>query len=587
MARSCWRPVLLVGWLAVNVQEDETPAGLPREDEDRDPSAPPRQGREQPMGDPILIRRAEAAEAEAHALEDRLSGIQARLREAERESQSASERLAERERELDRASRRLSEGEQQLRSISSRLTEREQELHAVSERLGERERELHAVTDRLAERERELDRAELDIRGRVDALELRVGEVQADLLHEREAREAAERELRELRAAQATLQPLVAELRQIAQRLRSAAEEAVPAAPAVSTPQPQPQPAPRAPGRHQEPEAQPAPRPAARHQESGGTQMAEALAAAVQRLRARVAAVGEVPDQAPPAEAESGPEQPEPEPVRGVPFTPPLAENEAPALAWLAPAIRRVAQRRDAQLAAELVLELLPAQALATDGVLRYVAKIAELGSYEVSLADGMGSVRNLAGAAPAGAPDFVLEGPAAAFAEVAAGGSKLSSWRPPPGLRVRGRRRAKRLLASRRTPLSLADLQRAGLTVWPGLLLLALAESIDPASTAGYSFTIAFAIEGPQSAVLQVQATSGRPLLVARMEETSAANAQGSPAQSPAQTTVRLGEQAFARMLSGRDLAGESILLEGDPAPLQTLLAWTDRVQGIRRRGA
>jgi hypothetical protein len=315
--------------------------------------------------------------------------------------------------------------------------------------------------------------------------------------------------------------------------------------------------------------------------------MAEALAAAVQRLRARVAAVGEPQDQSPPGEAERPPDQPEPEPARGVPFTPPLAENEAPALRWLAPAIRRVAERRDAQLAAELVLELLPAQALTTDGALRYVAKIAELGSYEVSLADGIGSVRNLAGGAPAGSPDFVLEGPAAAFAEVAAGGSKLSSWRPPLGLRVRGRRRAKRLLASRRTPLSLADLHRAGVTVWPGLLLLALAESIDPASTAGHSFTIAFAIEEPQSAVLQVQAVSGKPLLVARMEQTTAASGQGSPAQSPAQTTVRLGEQAFARMLSGRDLAGESILLEGDPAPLQTLLSWTDRVQGIRRRGA
>lgn len=576
------------------------PAGLPPEGEDRDPLAPPRQGREQPLGDPILVRRAEAAEAEAHALEDRLSGIQARLREAERESQSASERLAESERELDRASQRLSEGEQQLRSISSRLTEREQELHAVSQRLGERERELRTVTDRLAERERELDRAELDIRGRVEALELRVGEVQADLSREREAREAAERELQALRAAQATLQPLVAELRGIAQRLRSAAEEAVPA---VSAPQPQPQPAPPArheepedqpaspaPALHQEPEPQQAPRPPARHQESGGaggTQMAEALAAAVQRLRARVAAVGETQDQAPPAETESPPEQPEPEPIRGVPFTPPLAENEAPALRWLAPAIRRVAQRRDAQLAAELVLELLPAQALATDGALRYVAKIAELGSYEVSLAAGMGSVRNLAGAAPASAPDFVLEGPAAAFAEVAAGGSKLSSWRPPPGLRIRGRRRAKRLLASRRTPLSLADLQRAGVTVWPGLLLLALAESIDPASTTGHSFTIAFAIDGPQSAVLQVQALGGKPLQVTRVEESTAADVQGSRAQAPAQTTVHLGEQAFARMLSGRDLAGESILLEGDPAPLQTLLAWTDRVQGIRRLGA
>jgi hypothetical protein len=552
----------------VNVQEDETPGGTPS-DSDRDVLAQRRARRGEPIGDPILIRRAETAEAAAQALEDRLNGIQARLREAEQESQSAAQRLVQREQELSSASERLSDGEQQLRSISTRLEERERELRSVSERLSDRERELQTVSERLADREQQLHRAELEIRGRVEALEQRVGEVQEDLAREREARQAAERELAALQSAQAAVAPLIGELREIAHRLRLAAESAAPL---------------------------PEPMPAAPQTEAANAQMAEALAAAVQRLRARVAAVGEI--------QESGPEETQPqdelaetEPddelavestaesappidqaLPGTPYSPPPAVERLAPRAWLAPAIRRVAERRDPRLAAELVLELLPAQAIAIGKPTRYLVKIAELGAYEISLADGRGSVRDLAGAGLIDSRTYLLEGPAAAFAEVAAGGSRLSAWRPPAGLRIRGgRRRAKRLLAARRDPLSLSELESAGVTVWPGLLLLALAEAIDPASTAGHTFTIVFAIEGQQSAELAVQALQGRPLAVTRGPAQAAAG-------MPGQTTVHLSERAFARLITAQDLADESVRIEGDQAPLQTLLSWTDRVQGIRR---
>jgi hypothetical protein len=569
----------------VNVQEDETPSGLPPHDPARDPLAEPRARRGEAIGDPILIRRAETAEAAAQALEDRLARIQERLREAERESESASQRLGERERELERASQRLGDGEEQLRSVSARLSEREHELQSVTERLSERERELRSVSDRLAEREQELHGAELEIRQRVEALELRVSAVQEELLAERGARQAAERELEGLRAAQATVQPLVVELKQIAQRLRLAAD--APAPPALPVP-PAPAevpvpPAPRAPA----PKAQPEP---------AGAAMAEALTAAVQRLRARVAAVGEQSEEEPrdrrPEGEEAHDPQSEDQAPRGVPYTPALAVGVPEPRAWLAPAIRRVAQRRDPRLAAELVLELLPAQALSVQGTLRYVARIAELGSYEVLLSGGHGSVRDLAGAGATDAAEFVLEGPAAAFAEVAAGGLKLSRWRPPAGLRIRsGRRRAGRLLSTRGAPLALTDLQRAKINAWPGLLLLALAEAIDPAATASHSFTIAFAIDGSQSAVLQVKACNGRPLAVSRAGDRETPAKDLAPPRDEhvarPQTTVHLSEQAFVRMISGEDLAGESVLLEGETAPLVSLLSWTDRVQGIRRLGA
>jgi hypothetical protein len=605
----------------VNVQEDETPSGLPPQSPEHDPLAEPRARRGEAIGDPILIRRAETAEAAAQALEDRLARIQERLREAERESESASQRLGERERELERASQRLSDGEQQLHSVSGRLAEREQELQSVTQRLSERERELHSVSTRLEQREQELHRAELEITRRVEALELRVTAVQEELSRERGAREAAERELEALRAAQTMLQPLVGDLKQLAQRLRLAAEEApappapaappasaaeaagapsapVPAAevpsPPVAPPAPAAEnpPAPPAPAAEQ-PSAPPTPRaptPKA-HPESSGTAMADALAAAVQRLRARVAAVGDQSEEEPGdrrSEDEPHDPQPEEQAPRGVPYTPPLAVGVPEPRAWLAPAIRRVAQRRDPRLAAELVLELLPVQALSVPGTLRYVARIAELGSYEVLLSGGHGTVRDLAGAASAESAEFVLEGSAAAFAELAAGGLKLSRWRPPTGLRIRaGRRRAGRLFSASRAPLGLADLGRAGITVWPGLLLLALAEAIDPAAVASHSFTIAFAIEGPQSAVLHLQARGGQPLAVSRAGDPSAPAGEAAPSETHPQTTVHLSEQAFARMIGGQDLAGESVLLEGDPAPLALLLSWTDRVQSIRRLAA
>jgi hypothetical protein len=594
------RPSGLVGWLDVNAQEDDTPSGLPPHDPERDVLAQRRALRGEPVGDPILIRRAETAEAAAHALEERLAGIQARLQEAEYASRDTSQRLAEREQELTRASQRLGEGELQLRTISARLADRESELHAVSERLSDRERDLSAVSERLAQREQQLQRAELEIRGRVDALERRVEEVHEDLARERVARLAAERELEALKAAQAAVQPLVGDLRQIAGRLRVVAEAGartdqagVPSAPGPLAQAEQPAPL----DEQADIVAPPATVVPSAQAEASSEQMAEALAAAIQRLRARVAAVGELQE----GEAESG--QPVAEPSApslaegatteqaapvGTPYAPPPLIERAPPRAWLAPAIRRVAERRDPRLAAELVLELLPAQALSVERPIRYLAKIAELGAYEVSLTAGDGSVRDLAGVGLVDAHTFLLEGPAAAFAEVAAGGSRISAWRPPAGLRIRGgRRRARPLLGSRRAPLALGDLERAGVTVWPGLLLLALAEAIDPASTAGHSFTVAFAIEGQQNAVLQAQALQGRPLTVTRGPANE--QAQGAPnvAATTAQSTVHLSERAFARLLTAQDLDGHAVRLEGERAPLETLLSWTDRVQGIRRFGA
>lgn len=319
----------------------------------------------------------------------------------------------------------------------------------------------------------------------------------------------------------------------------------------------------------------PVARDQARETGGKGIQMAEALASAVERLRARVAAVGELNERREAALAAPGAD-------RGAPYAPPLALPESERRAWLAPAIRQMSEHGGGRLAGELIVELLPAQAKLVKGTLRYMLRIEELGGYEVELADGRASIRSVGedgGQGPSFDTEFTLEGPAAAFAEFAAGGVQ----RRPRGLRVPGRRRrARRLFAERRSPVALADLAAADTGVWPGLLLAALAEAVDPAWTITDTFTVAFSIEGRQSAMLDVGVRAGMPLRVSRVHDERAAD-QPAPV-----VTVRLGETGFLHMLAGTALPeGEQILVQGDVAALERLLTWTDRVQGIRRFGA
>jgi hypothetical protein len=718
-------------------QEDETPDNMPPRDIERDVLAERRARRGELQGDTMLARRAELAEETARALEGRLSGIQERLRDAERECASATERLTSREQELRSVSERLVAGERELRSVSGRLTAREQELRSVSERLATREQDLRLLSQRLVDRERELREAELEIRDRIDGLEGRLTAFQTELTAERTARIAAERELGKLQSEKGRVEQVLAELKTVAKQLRevgeaqaaapeTAAEATVetvakppvpavgPVPPAAMSESPTVEPEPAA-ARPEPPAAEPsapeppvaepsaaepeppaaeettkppttsvpspivpmpiAPEPvaeaevavteigrpgadvgsteisrpgatpkgeqpplpeeppaavevradasppapqadgadepstpaaaadepsasadepstaaaapvapeivsaveapvadAAREPHQKGMQMAEALASAVERLKARVASVGELNERRE-AALTGGP------PTPAVAYVPPLPSDSSERRAWLAPAIRQMAEHGSGRLAGELIIELLPAQAPLVKGTLRYLLRIEELGGFEVELTEGSASVRSVGkadGDGPSFDTDFTLEGPAAAFAEFAGGGVQ----RRPRGLRVPGRRRrARRLFSERRKPVSLADLADSGVQVWPGLLLAALAEAVDPAWTITDTFTVAFSIEGHQSALLDVGVRAGLPLRVTRVQ------GERAPDQPAPVVTVRLGERGFMQMISGKPLPeGERVLLQGDAAALERLLAWTDRVQGIRR---
>jgi hypothetical protein len=233
-------------------------------------------------------------------------------------------------------------------------------------------------------------------------------------------------------------------------------------------------------------------------------------------------------------------------------------------LSWLAPAIRRLAAQRDAKLAAELVIELLPAQREIVDGPLSYEIKIGELGTFYVTLEPGQATISR----EPRGAVDFSLEGPVAAFSELAAGGA----GRRYPGLRMRkGKRRARRFLKTRRRPIALADLAGVGVDVWPGLLLLAMAEAIDATWTSGRRFELAFEIQDTPGVIIYVRACDGEPIRVSR-------TAVGVPV-----ATISLSGHALTCLLAGTQPPAEDrTLVTGDVTSVDMFLQWTARAQGL-----
>jgi hypothetical protein len=584
-----------------------------------------RRARRSEPGDSALLCRAEVAEATVRTLETHLAELQRRAQDAARERQETLTALAEVEQEVRRVKQR-EYAEQQLRVEAEDRREQSQrerraEIDGLQRRLSASDRHVRQLTDQLesvrrelaeaeqaaaAERvaivrtERELAEREADLSmrelaldrtrteveerlkitraserqativqeraeqrsqalaTRLQTLEQRVVDVQREADSERVARQRSELRLKLARDAYLRMEQIVRELMRVAVELRGALarERTSPAEPA-----PQPakalEPPPTTP-------LPPTPPPT-----PDGAEMAQALAAAVERLRARVAAVSElqVEQQTVAQQAQSPRADVTAEPSRS--FHPRLLSTPEQSQPWLAAAIRAVAEHRDAKLAGELILELLPAQRLLVDRPTRYGATIAEFGSFRVELDAERAVVERVSALTRDDRLDFILEGPAAAFSELAAGGT----GRRLPGLRIRaGRRRVRRLRSARRTPVGLAELAGAQIRVWPGLLLLALAEAIDPAWTVGHRFVIAFAITGEPEAVLHVRVRDGESIVVTRERS-----------EHPL-ATVQLSEAAFLCLLAGLSLpAGEQVLLSGNSAALELLIGWADRAQGPR----
>ncbi len=232
-------------------ETSEPPRGELPYTSERDLLAERRARRAAESVDPALARRAEAAEATVQALETHLANLQLRLREAEEEGRRSIERLTERENELRRV-KQQEYAEQQLR------VEAERALAA------ERADGRTEIVQRLQER--------------VAVLEHRAEQLAQEIDAERRARERTERELDAMRESHATMAQTVHDLKDVAGKLRAAAER-------------------RLPNSLITPVAAPASR-------ARGEEMAAALAAAVERLQARAQATAPAePDSPPPPPA--------------------------------------------------------------------------------------------------------------------------------------------------------------------------------------------------------------------------------------------------------------------------------------------
>jgi DNA repair exonuclease SbcCD ATPase subunit len=260
--------------------------GRPRRDEG-DLFAERRARRAAESGEAALTRRAEAAEATVQTLERHVASLQQRLREAEEERLRVDELLEaerggalEREHELRRIKQR-EYAEQQLRvEAEERLLGADRDSRAEIERLSARldvsEREarelalrLETVHRQLAEAEQEtgaeraaVRRSEQDLQLRLSELERRASEIQRGLETERAARERSERQLEGMREGHRRMEGLLGEMKGIVGRVSLALASEAPAAR----------------GGESVPDSGPHAR---------GGEMADALAAAVERLRAR------------------------------------------------------------------------------------------------------------------------------------------------------------------------------------------------------------------------------------------------------------------------------------------------------------
>ncbi len=253
-------------------------------------------------GEASLQRRAETAEATVQTLETHVASLRLRLDEAEEErrrvgtllsSEQAS--LAEREHELRRAKQR-EYAEQQLRieaedrrigadresraeidRLSRRLSAGEREARALARHLESVQREL-AETEQAVVAERAAVRhSERELKERLTDLEHRAIEIRRGLDSERAARERAERLLANMRDGHRRVREIVGELRGVILRLIATAPEPR-ADPALEIRLVRPAP--------KSTDAAPIDRLAG-VETPGRDEMADALAAAVLRLRAR------------------------------------------------------------------------------------------------------------------------------------------------------------------------------------------------------------------------------------------------------------------------------------------------------------
>ncbi len=285
-----------------NGEQGSGSEGRPRRSEG-DLLAERRARRAAESGEVALMRRAEAAEATVQTLERHVASLQQRLREAEDDRHRIDELLEaeraaalEREHELRRVKQR-EYAEQQLRveaeervlgveresrveieRLELRLNASELDSRELARRLEELQRQLAEAGQEVAAERAAVRRSEHGLQARLAELERQVLAIERGLDAERSARERSERLLERMRDGHRRLEQLLGELNGIVARVSAALAS----------------------GGRTQIARRPAPSAAA---EVRGDEMADALAAAVDRLRARAEAAPPTPPHASPEPA--------------------------------------------------------------------------------------------------------------------------------------------------------------------------------------------------------------------------------------------------------------------------------------------
>jgi DNA repair exonuclease SbcCD ATPase subunit len=281
--------VMVEGSETPNGEHGSGPEGRPRRSQG-DLLAERRARRAAESGEVALMRRAEAAEATVQTLERHVASLQQRLREAEDDRVRIDELLEreraetlERESELRRVKQR-EYAEQQLRveaeermlgldresrieieRLELRLSAGEDDSRELLRSLEELQRQLAEAEQAAAADRAAVGRAEQGLHERLTELEGHVQEVRLGLSAERAARARSERLLERMREGHRRLELLLGEMNGIIGRVTAALARDQP--PTIA--------------------AEPAP---VASPELRGAEMADALAAAVERLRARAEA---------------------------------------------------------------------------------------------------------------------------------------------------------------------------------------------------------------------------------------------------------------------------------------------------------
>ncbi len=236
-------------------------------------------------------------------------------------------------------------------------------------------------------------------------------------------------------------------------------------------------------------------------------------------------------------------------------------------IAWILPALRRLADE-DPALAAAALIALLPAQATVVPRDLTYDVTIRDHGTWRVALSDGEGNVsRPTRGA---GGTTVTVVGDLASLAPLAAGGVRRRS----AGMEFTGtRRHLRKLLRARREPVLLSDLHHAGVHVPPGVLLGLLVRAVPAELTVGHDVEVDYLVPGEQGGLWRIIVRAGHaPVLTVPADEDPAPDA-----------TVRIASQALLPLLTALPLPpGERLLISGDVDAARLLAGWFAQAQGL-----